>query len=115
MELREGKMQRRGTNEEMAASVTVTVLPTDTLLCALRVMEEHQVRLLPVVEKTGEFRGLISEQHILAAWGEDPLQLVLEVMAECGPPAEEEGDEEGTELEWHQAHGWGWRELAHGS
>jgi predicted transcriptional regulator len=115
MELSEGKMQQRGTNKEMAASLTVTVLPTDTLLCALRVMEEHHVRLLPVVEETGEFRGLISEQHILAAWGEDPLQLVLEVMAECGPPAEEEGDEEGTELGWHQEHGWSWGEQAHGS
>lgn len=73
-------MQQQGTNEEVAASVTVTVLPTDTLLCALRVMEQHRVCLLPVVGKTGEFLGLISEGHILEAWGEDPLQLVFEVM-----------------------------------
>lgn len=78
-------MQRRGTNEEVAASNAVTALPTDTLLCALRAMERHQVRLLPVVEATGELLGLISEQHILEAWGEDPLRPVLEVMAECGP------------------------------
>ena len=50
-------MQQRGTNEETAASVTVTVLPTDTLLCALRVMEQHQVRLLPVVEEAGRAAG----------------------------------------------------------
>jgi predicted transcriptional regulator len=84
MKLSEGEMQQQGTDEEVAAPVTVTVLPTDTLLCALRVMEQHQVCLLPVVGKMGEFLGLISEAHILEAWGEDPLQLVFEVMAEGG-------------------------------
>jgi CBS domain-containing protein len=114
MRISEGEMQQRGTNEELAASVTVTVLPTDTLLCALRVMEQHQVRLLPVVRETGELVGLISEQHILGSWGEDPLRLVLEVMAECGPPGEEQGDEEGTALGWYQAEERGWGEQASG-
>lgn len=91
-------MRQQGMNEETAASIGVTVLPTDTLLCALRVMKEHQVRLLPVVEETGAFLGLISEAHILEAWEEDPLRLVCEVMAECGPPAEDEESEEGTPL-----------------
>lgn len=108
-------MQQQGTNEEVAAPGTVTVLPTDTLLCALRVMERHQVRLLPVVGRTGEFLGLISEAHIVEAWGEDPLQLVFEVMAQCGPPAEVEGDEEGTALGWYQAQEGGWEEQAHDS
>lgn len=98
-------MQQGGTSEEVAASVGVTVLPTDTLLCALRVMERHQVRLLPVVEETGELLGLVSEEHILGAWGEDPLQLVREVMAESGPPREGEEEEEadgpgGFPVEW---------------
>lgn len=108
-------MQRRGTNEEVEASVTVTVLPTDTLLCALRVMERHQVRVLPVVEVTGEVLGLISEQHILEAWGEDPLRLVLEVMAECGSPGEDAWDEEGAEPGWYRTEEQGWVEQAHGS
>jgi predicted transcriptional regulator len=115
MRISEGEMQQQGTNEELAASVTVTVLPTDTLLGALRVMEQHRVCLLPVVGEAGEFLGLISEAHILEAWGEDPLQLVFEVMAECGPPAEAEGDEEGTALGWYRAQEWGWEEQAHGS
>jgi predicted transcriptional regulator len=114
MKLSEGEMQQQGTDEEVAAPVTVTVLPTDTLLCALRVMEQHQVRLLPVVGKTGEFLGLISETHILEAWGADPLQLVFEVMAECGPPGETEGDGEGTALVWYRAQEGGWEEQAHG-
>ncbi|MDY7226026.1 CBS domain-containing protein [Hyalangium rubrum] len=87
-------MRQQGTKKETAASATVTVLPTDTLLCALRVMEAHHLRLLPVVEETGVLLGLVSEAHILQAWGEGPLQPVSEVMAECGFPwAPEEEDE----------------------
>jgi CBS domain-containing protein len=102
-------MQRHGTNEETAATGTVTVLPTDTLLCALRVMERHQVRLLPVVEEQGTLLGLISEARILEAWEVDPLQEVSAVMEDCGPPVEEEG------LEWCQAGGRGWGRQAYGS
>lgn len=91
-------MQHQGTNEEREASATVTVLPTDTLLCALRRMQEHRISLLPVVEQTGEFLGLISEAHILEAWDEDPLRLVGEVMAECGPPGEELEDLEAMQV-----------------
>jgi CBS domain-containing protein len=89
MKISEGEMQQRGTNEEVEASVAVTVLPTDTLLCALRVMEQHRVRLLPVVGREGEFLGLVSEEHILEAWGRDPLQLVFEVMAGPRPRSSE--------------------------
>ncbi len=91
-------MQQQGMDEETAAPVVVTVLPTDTLLCALRVMKEHRVRLLPVVEETGALLGLISEAHILEAWEVDPLRLVREVMAECGPPGEDEERAEGMRL-----------------
>ncbi|WP_232293921.1 CBS domain-containing protein, partial [Stigmatella aurantiaca] len=35
-------------------------------------MERHHVRLLPVLDETGRLLGLLSEAHILAAWGEDP-------------------------------------------
>ncbi|WP_044188423.1 HPP family protein [Hyalangium minutum] len=81
-------MQQHGTSEEAAVPGTVTVLPTDTLLCALRVMERHQVRLLPVVEEKGTLLGLISEARILEAWEVDPLLRVSEVMEECGPPVD---------------------------
>jgi CBS domain-containing protein len=105
------EMQQHGMNEETAASGTVTVLPTDTLLCALRVMERHQVRFLPVVGETGMLLGLISEARILEAWEVDPLQRVSEVMAECGPPWE--GEEDGWE--WGQAEEQGWGRQAFGS
>jgi CBS domain-containing protein len=103
-------MQQHGMNEETVTADPVTVLPTDTLLCALRLMEEHQVRVLPVVEETGALLGLIHEAHILGAWEEDPLGLVAEVMAECGAPEEEQEGREGNRLPWGgvgaaQAHG----------
>ncbi|MBN1209180.1 MAG: CBS domain-containing protein [Myxococcaceae bacterium] len=103
-------MQHRGTHEETALSALVTVLPTDTLLCALRVMERHQLRLLPVVEETGVLLGLVSEERLLEAWGEDPLQYVSEVMAECGAPCEEEM--EGMRLLHMEAQ---WPRQAHGT
>ncbi len=106
-------MGLQGTNMEMTSTFTVTVLPTDTLVSALRVMELHRVQLLPVMEETGRMLGLISEEHILQAWTEDPLQPVAGVMAVCGVPgSEEEADSEDEGLlgaaelgEWT----WNWR------
>lgn len=91
-------MGLQGTHREMTSTFTVTVLPTDTLVRALRVMERHRVQLLPVMEETGRLLGLISEAHILQAWTEDPLQPVAGVMAVSGLPGGEE--EEDCEDEW---------------
>lgn len=107
-------MRELGMNKEMTSTSIVTVLPTDTLVSALRVMERHQVQLLPVIEATGELLGLISEAHILQAWSEDPLQAVSEVMAVCGLPggnAEDDSEDEGllgtAELrEWQWDYRW---------
>jgi len=103
-------MGEQGMNREMTSTFTVTVLPTDTLMSALRVMERHRVQLLPVMEETGKLLGLLSEEHILQAWTEDPLQPVAGVMAACGMPGEEEEEDEwlleAAELrEWQ----WDWR------
>ncbi len=103
-------MGEQGMNREMTSTVTVTVLPTDTLMSALRVMERHRVQLLPVMEETGKLLGLVSEEHILQAWTEDPLQPVAWVMAACGMPEGEEEEDEwlmgAAELrEWQ----WEWR------
>jgi CBS domain-containing protein len=106
-------MQHHGTNEELEAPATVTVLPTDTLLCALRRMQEHRICLLPVVEETGALLGLISEAHILEAWEEDPLRLVREVMAECGPPGEELAEWEAMRVPL--VPGEAWSEQAYGN
>jgi hypothetical protein len=79
-------MRQSGKTAEGAASPITTVLPTDTLLYALRVMEQCQVRLLGVMGETGVLLGLVSEAHILKSWGDNPLQPVAEVMALCARP-----------------------------
>ncbi|MBZ4420267.1 CBS domain-containing protein [Myxococcus sp. RHSTA-1-4] len=75
--------------KEALSSFIATVFPTDTLLRALREMERHQVRMLGVVGEGGGLLGLVSESHILAAWGGDPLAPVSEVMARVTAPPRE--------------------------
>jgi predicted transcriptional regulator len=101
-------MGQQGTNTEMTSTFNVTVLPTDTLVRALRVMERHQVQLLPVMERTGELLGLISEESILKAWSVDPLQPVSEVMAICGLPGSEEDVEDEQLVEAAELREWTW-------
>jgi CBS domain-containing protein len=81
-------MRQNPTLAERMSSVEVTLLPTDTLLRALRVMERHRVSLLPVVEEAGGLVGLISREHVLSAWRVDPLMPVGLVMSERGRPRE---------------------------
>jgi CBS domain-containing protein len=75
--------------KEAWSSFIGTVFPTDTLLRALGEMERQQVRMLGVVGEGGGLLGLVSEAHILAAWGEDPLAPVSEVMARVKPAPQE--------------------------
>lgn len=104
-------MQQDGKSLESASSPITTVLPTDTLLYALRVMERHHVRLLGVVGETGVLLGLVSEAHILHSWATDPLLPVGAVMALCARPLRlgrggwwaRKGAEE--ERRWEQASG----------
>ncbi|MCY1017524.1 CBS domain-containing protein [Pyxidicoccus sp. MSG2] len=82
-------MRQNRAFKEALSSFIATVFPTDTLLRALREMERHQVRMLGVVGEGGGLLGLVSEAHILAAWGEDPLSPVSRVMARVKPPPRE--------------------------
>lgn len=66
---------------EKLSSLDETLVPTDTLLCALRVMERCRTGLLPVLSEAGCLVGLISKAHILAAWDVNPLLPVSLVMA----------------------------------
>jgi len=74
-------MQQNPTLVETLSSTEVALLPTDTLLRALRMMEEHQVRLLPVMEQAGGLLGLVTREHLLSAWRVDPFLPVAAVMA----------------------------------
>ena len=76
-------MGQKQTLAENLSSVEVALVPTDTLLCALRMMERCRLGLLPVVGEAGRLVGLISKAHILAAWEVNPLLPVSLVMAAC--------------------------------
>ena len=74
-------MRQNPTLTELLSSTEVALLPTDTLLRALRVMEQCQVWLLPVVEEAGGLLGLVTREHLLSAWRVDPFLPVAAVMA----------------------------------
>ncbi len=74
-------MRQKPTLVERLSSIEAALVPTDTLLRALRVMEQCGTSLLPVVGETGGLVGLVSRDHILAAWKVDPLLPVALVMA----------------------------------
>ena len=61
------------------------VFPTDTLLCALRVMKEHHVALVPVMDGEGHLVGILSDQHVRVAWAQGPLTPVARVMTAHHP------------------------------
>ncbi|HYO58287.1 CBS domain-containing protein [Archangium sp.] len=84
-------MRQKPTLAEGLSSTEVALVPTDTLLRALRVMERSHTWLLPVVGEAGGLVGLISRAHILSAWKVDPLLPVALVMAACGTPPEGDG------------------------
>ena len=74
-------MRQKPTVAERLSSIEVALVPTDTLLRALRVMERCGASLLPVVGEAGGLVGLVSRAHVLAAWKVDPLLPVSLVMA----------------------------------
>ena len=78
-------MRQNPTLAETLSSTEVALLPTDTLLRALRVMERLQVRLLPVMEQAGGLLGLVTREHLLSAWRVDPFLPVAAVMAARKP------------------------------
>lgn len=80
-------MRQKPTLAETLSSIEVALVPSDTLLRALRVMERYAVSLLPVVGEAGGLVGLISREHVLSAWRVNPLLPVSLVMAACGRPS----------------------------
>jgi CBS domain-containing protein len=79
-------MRQNPTLAEWLSSREVAVLPTDTLLRALGVMERYHIGLLPVVEQAGELVGWVTRSHILKTWRLGPLLPVALVMQRGGGP-----------------------------
>jgi len=79
-------MRQKPSFAEKLSTIEVALVPTDTLLRALGVMERYRVRLLPVLSEAGRVVGLLSREHVMSAWEVDPLLPVSLVMAACGAP-----------------------------
>ncbi len=79
-------MRQKPTVAERLSSTEVALVPTDTLLRALRVMEQSGTWLLPVLGEAGGLVGLVSRAHLLSGWKVDPLLPVALVMVACEKP-----------------------------
>ena len=66
----EGKDPQSTTVREIASTQLVTVDPGQDLDEAVRLMAQHQVRRLPVVEEDGKLVGIVAQADIARA-GED--------------------------------------------
>lgn len=62
--LAEGKDAQSTTVREVASTDLVTVDPQQDLEEALRLMAQHQVRRLPVVEEDGRLVGIVSQADV---------------------------------------------------
>ena len=76
-------MRQKRELAEKLSTIRASLVPTDTLLCALGVMERCRTSLLPVVSEAGRLVGLLSKSHILSVWDVNPLLPVSLVMAAC--------------------------------
>ncbi|MGH3129549.1 MAG: CBS domain-containing protein [Gaiellaceae bacterium] len=67
----EGKDPQSTTAGEIASRDLVTVDPQQDLDEALRLMAEHQVRRLPVVEEDGRLVGILAQADVATEGGHD--------------------------------------------
>ncbi|EPX59415.1 hypothetical protein D187_002905 [Cystobacter fuscus DSM 2262] len=75
----DGRVQ--GTVEEWVSRAT-TLFAGDTIVAALRVMQELGVRRLPVVdEEHGELLGEITEEELRRLWRISPLASMEEILS----------------------------------
>ena len=75
----EGKDPQTVTTREVASTAPVTVDPQQPLEEALRLMGEHQVRRLPVVEEDGRLVGIVAQADIARNDPAEAGQLVEEI------------------------------------
>jgi len=84
----EGKNPLHLTARECMSSPVTTVTPAMSLDECVRVMEAHQIRRVPVVERTGACCGIISQADIAACTSEHKTaELVREVSRHQTPPS----------------------------
>jgi CBS domain-containing protein len=62
----------RLTARELMAPSLITVQPDDSLVHAIRLMMQHQVKRLVVVDEAGRLRGLVDRREVLRALAAEP-------------------------------------------
>jgi|GEM_PF-2212618 len=68
--------------EQRELAQAVTLFAKDTIMAALRVMQEHGVRQLPVVdEECGEWLGEVTEEELRRLWKVAPLSSMAEILS----------------------------------
>jgi CBS domain-containing protein len=74
--------------EDFMTRRVVTITPDTTLLAAARLMLEHRVGGLPVVDASGRMIGVFSESDLLREEGEDGSPWLQMMVGPDGRPAE---------------------------
>lgn len=75
-------MDGREQGTEQWASRAATLFAGDTIVAALRMMQELGVSLLPVVdEEQGEFMGEVTEEELRRLWKVSPLASMEEILS----------------------------------
>jgi len=74
--------------EDFMTRRVVTITPDTTLLAAARLMLEHRVGGLPVVDASGRMMGVFSESDLLREEGEDGSPWLQMMVGPDGEPAE---------------------------
>ncbi|ATB27586.1 CBS domain-containing protein [Melittangium boletus] len=73
--------------EQQEVAQAVMLFAKDTIMAALRVMQEHGVRQLPVVdEERGEWLGEVTEEELRRLWKVAPLISMAEVLSGTPQP-----------------------------
>jgi predicted transcriptional regulator len=68
--------------EQQWVAQAVTLFAKDTIMAALRVMQEHGVRQLPVVDEVhGNLIGEVTEEQLRRLWKVAPLSSMEEVLS----------------------------------
>ena len=77
--------------QECMTAKVVTCSPHEDVQAALRLMQQHQVRRLPVVDEEGRLAGMVSLADLVRHGAVDPKDLYLTVrkICEVRPRAEE--------------------------
>lgn len=80
------------------------LFPSDTVLSALRLMQRHGIRELPVVDDhEGELIGSVTEEELFLLWGKAPLTRMGELLGARAlsdePRARQSPDEDPLEHE----------------